>query len=147
MFPALLRHSAALRAGTNHVQEQLYPSIRALPKKTTEKRWGNGEDVLTPSQLFVVAILLHRKVQMVLTSCQFSHNSRFPSKCGDQPFLTSMINTFSPPGCLPASALQPHFNADGQNVKFQYSSSTSNCKMFRATLSSPHQAFTHQEAQ
>lgn len=100
-----------------------------------------------PFQFFVVAILPYCKVQTLLTSCQFSYYSCFSSKRGDQSFLTSMINPFSHPCCFLASALQPHLNADGEKVTFQHSSSTSNCKMFRATLSSPHQAFTHQEAQ
>lgn len=62
------------------------------------------------------------------------------SRLRDQSFLTSLL-----PCSLCPSTL--HLNTDGERVTFQHSSSTSNCTMFRATLSSPHKAFTHQEAQ
>jgi len=88
------------------VQEQIYRPLRALPKKPIEKRRANSEDVLTPFQFFAAAVLPHFKVQTLLISCQFSY-SRLPTKHGDLSFSTSMINPFSPPCCLVASALQP----------------------------------------
>lgn len=133
-FPALLHHSTALHVGINHIREQLY-NLLGTATKRDRRRWGNSEDVLTPSsQFFQLPYLLHSKVQLLLTLWQLYYYPCFPSEHGEQSFLTSMINPFSPLCCLPVSAIPPHLNAVGEKVKFQHSSSTSNCKTFRAML-------------
>lgn len=99
-----------------------------------------------PSSLWL-PYFLTCEVQMLFTWRQFSYYPCFPSKrtsilshIHDQSFLISVL----PSSLCPSN---PHLSADGEKVKFQHSSSTSNGKMFRATLSSAHKAFPHKEAQ
>lgn len=147
MFPALLRCSAALYVGTNPIWEQLYNPLSALPQKPA------GKDGVTvrmspplPSSLKLL-YFPHCKAPILLALWQLSHHPCFLSKHGDQSFLTSIINPFSPLCCLAVSAIPPHLNTDREKVKFQHSYSSSNCKTFRAVLFSPHHAFTQKEAQ
>lgn len=108
----------------------LQPSEGTVPE-TYRKRWGNSEDVpthpfpvlLSSSQFFLAAILSHSKVQILFVLGQLSYYPCFPSKHGDQSFLTSMINSHlcaafqSPPFRLTSMLMGTKWNSNTHPVQ------------------------------